>query len=540
MATERKGEGPRGKAEGGRGKGESRLRPSAFPFAVLVAGLLAYVLWFAWQTRLYYIDDAYIGLQYLRNLLAGHGFVFSPGSPAVEGVTNIGWLLLLAPVAAVIEPAVAAKVLGLVLLLVALVLTARLGRELAAKAEGGRGKAEAGLAVVPVVLLAVNFDFLYFSLAGMETALLAVVLLAMASVAVRVPGSLWLPVLGAFAFLVHPEAVVVYPLYSLLVWSRVLRRRRLCVGNLLLAGLVVAVTAIRYWYFQDVLPNTFHSKPSSLLRVLIGGCDFLIGRNVNVPFPITGWLALPVLVLGYLRLRRAMPAAAAMLGAITAVGLAFCIYCPPDWTAMGRYFAPYLPAAMILFWAGMVEVIGRVVGWAAGPSARGVAALGVVVLLVLVGMFDRTAKMARMDAFPGYVLASKNLVEPSLWMRDHCGQRATIATRRIGVLGYFSGLGVFDYTFGLPDREVARLVAAAGGRIDSPAEAALAKLWRARAPDYILEDGQTMDLISSRVGGTRERFSIHGLEYGELKRFSIGRATDWVLAGRIYGSSTSR
>ena len=195
---------------------ESPTTPSKrFTWAVF-ALLVVHVVYFAYRTRACFIDDAYIDLQYLRNLLAGHGFVFHPGGPAVEGVTNVGWLLCLMPFAVVFEPTVAAKLLGLALLLLAFWLTFRLGIRLAAENDQ-RHRPIAGLAIVPLVLLLSSFDFLYFSLAGMETALLAVVLLSMAWLAMRRPDSLWLPVLGAFAFLVHPEAIVVFPLYTLLV-----------------------------------------------------------------------------------------------------------------------------------------------------------------------------------------------------------------------------------------------------------------------------------------------------------------------------------
>src|SRR3972149_419144 len=60
--------------------------------------------------RHYYMDDAYTGFRYVANLLGGEGFVFNPGE-RVEGVTNAGWLLLLAPFAAALDPALAAQLL---------------------------------------------------------------------------------------------------------------------------------------------------------------------------------------------------------------------------------------------------------------------------------------------------------------------------------------------------------------------------------------------------------------------------------------------
>ena len=340
--------------------------------------------------------------------------------------------------------------------------------------------------------------------------------------------------LGAFAFLVHPEAVAVYPLYAVLGWLRAKEdRRALLVGSLILAALVCGITAVRLGYFHDCVPNTFHSKPSSLALVMQNAYAFVMGQNTNVAFPITGWLAIPLLLLGYQRLRRAAPAAADMLMAICAAGLMLAIYSPPDWSVLPRYFAPYLPAALILFWAGVIEAVHLLSPRGVEPQTRQAIAPLVAFVLVLTSVFDGRAKMARMDDFPGYVLAGKNLIGPAEWMRDHLPADATIATRRIGIVAYQSQRKVFDYTYGLPEPEVARMIARRGSRFDTPTDPELAALWRARRPDYLLEDGPIMDLIVSEADGVAGRFSIHGIEYRVIEQFLIGNNARWVLAQRI-------
>ena len=154
-------------------------------------------------SRAYVVDDAFTGFLYVDNLLAGKGFVFYPGQAPVEGVTNVGWLGFLLPLAAAIGPIWAAKVLGCALVIVAIAMVMRLGQTLAEPARTGPPTSDSrlptpssGLAVVPAVLLAMSFEFVYFSLAGMETALLAVILLGMALAASRRPGSMALPVLA--------------------------------------------------------------------------------------------------------------------------------------------------------------------------------------------------------------------------------------------------------------------------------------------------------------------------------------------------------
>lgn len=494
--------------------------------------LSACVVAIAFRTRDCFVDDAFIGFQYLHNLLAGEGFVFRAGAVPVEGVTNIGWLLALAPLCTLAEPIVVAKLAGLALVLLSLILTVHIGRALAAKI--AHPEDAFGLVLPPVLMLATSFDFIYFSLSGMETALLATILLGMSCVTLARPRSMLLPVLGTLAFLVHPEAAAVYPFYVVLGWRRAGHNRRtLAAGLLVFVALMGVVAAVRLAYFHDVVPNTFHSKPSGLKSAVLNGYDFLMGRNTNVAFPITGWLAIPVLLLGYRRLRRAAPAVADMLAAACGAGLLLALYSPPDWSVLPRYFAPYLPSALLLVWAGVSEMLPLLLGVGVRPHSRQAIAAVLTLLLVLTNVVDGRTQMARLGDFPGYVLAGRNLIAPSLWMRDHLPAGATIATRRIGALAYYSKCDVFDYAYGLPDREVARLVARHGGRFDSPTDPALAAVWRARSPDYLLEDGVVLDQIVAAAGGGSRRFSIHGIPYRVVDRFPIGCEVDWVLAERI-------
>ncbi|NJK59248.1 MAG: hypothetical protein HC918_01860 [Oscillatoriales cyanobacterium SM2_1_8] len=60
-------------------------------------GAIAWLVGYAWLTRNLFMDDAWTGLTYARNLWAGAGYVFFPGQPPVEGTTNLLWTLALVP-----------------------------------------------------------------------------------------------------------------------------------------------------------------------------------------------------------------------------------------------------------------------------------------------------------------------------------------------------------------------------------------------------------------------------------------------------------
>ncbi len=487
------------------------------------------VLLFALKTSDCFVDDAYTGFQYIENLRAGHGFVFHPSDRPVEGVTNIGWLLIVAALTGPAPPPVVAKLLGLGLVIFVFILLVAAGRVFAVK--DAEHNDSFTLAVVPAVLLAGSFDFIYFSTAGMETALLAALLSTCCCIALFRAASFWLPALSAAASLAHPEAAIVFPIYAMLHLYRACDRKRLIGCCLVWAGMLAAITAARWSYFGDLVPNTFHSKPSNLELAIQNAYAFLSGNNSNIPFPIVGWISLPLLALGYYRLRRASAAGADMLAAVAIAGLAFAVYSPPDWTATARFFAPYLPAALLLLWSGVIEFRDLPFPWRHRTKHAAMAA--VVVLLALTATYDCRDKLAALDGYPGYVMASKDLVGPAVWMRDNLPADSVIATRRIGALAYFSRHPVYDYVYGLPDAETALLVARNGGRFHTPTAPVLARRWKSRRPDYLLEDEAVLNRIISQTGGTRENFHIHGDAFGVIRRFQIGRGVQWVLAARL-------
>ncbi|HEV2855739.1 MAG TPA: hypothetical protein VHC97_23330 [Thermoanaerobaculia bacterium] len=532
----------------------------------------AFLLTAAWLYRGLFMDDAYTGFRYVANLLDGRGFVFNPPEH-VEGVTNAGWLLFLTPLAAVIAPPLAAKAASLVLLAATLAL-------LAATA----ARAARPVPVLTVLTTAFHAELVGFSLLGMETALLAFLVTAMVVLPERRRFG-WLPALGTFAFLVHPEAGLVAPLGAALAWRTGALPGRAALRTAVACGLGIATATLARWlYFGELLPNTFAAKPAVAGIVKQNLLDFALGSSVNLGFPFAGLFALPFAVAGWRALRRTAPLTASFAAAAGLSGLVFSLYARPDWTLLARYFAPYAPCAYLLLWSGLLEAeravlagdrrgrqaaavgaalaalggaiafallgggeaapflwIGLAAVWVAmtetGRRLRwkaGVATTALAVLITAhgaVSVIGWTTERERLTS-PGYIVTSKTLVGPALWMRDHLPAGATIATRRIGALAYWSGHPVFDYSFGLTEPAVARLIRRRGGMFNSPIDPELAEIWRERAPDYILEDRDVLYGAAASVGGTPESFRVHGFEYRVIRRFRIARGMDWVLAGR--------
>lgn len=482
-----------------------------------------------WSTRTFVMDDAFTGLRYVRHLLDGRGFVFNLGE-RVEGVTNTGWLLLLAALGRLGDLPAVARITGLILCIAA----ASMAYDLVLRIRGDeRGWLTHG---VPVLMLTITwYDFVYFSIAGMETALVAVLLAGMVYAAGTRGGQWWVPVLGAAAFLVRPEAVLVVPIWLVVATcARFASRRALGLQAVIFLALLAGIALVRSAQFGMVLPNTFYAKPTGPTDALVSAWSALAGLKPNLPILLRGFVPLLVMAYGATALWRRSPERAAMVSAVVATGWLFAAYALNDWTESGRYFGPYLPLAAILLWTGLrASAVSSIERVASHERAERIAAALIVVLVGVTG-FDLMWKTGPQYAhrFPGYVATCVTLREPCAWMRDHLPADATIATRRIGALGYITDRRIFDYTYGLTDRRVARLVRRAGHQFEDPNDPALAELWREERPDYLIEDLEVLLPIVWAAGGTLARFEVHGIAYREVRRFPLGEDAWWVLCAR--------
>jgi len=496
---------------------------------LVLALALILLLGGAYRMRDFLVDDAYIGFRYIQNCLDGEGLVFNPGE-RVEGVTNIGWLLCLMPFAAMVGPPAAAKMLGLVSATASVVLTYALSLRF------WHGEKHQALFALPVPLFIVTqFDYIFYALGGMETALLSLVgvLLVYGAQSPRRPA--WPVAGGAFSFLLHPECLLIYPLWRAVTWRldglRGSRRWLQVVG---FAALIAAITGARYLYFGQLVPNTFYAKPTDPSGALEGLWTSLVGTNLNLAFPFRGLPGLALLLCGAWLMTRKLPRAGAMAAAVVGVGWLFSAYAERDWTSTARYFAPYIPLAFLLFWVGVVQLVRKI----AGPAREKpiVPALLLTSALVIGGTGAmRTARLLSEDfvtRYPGYVMVGRDLVPACLWIRDHVPQDAVIATRRIGAVGYYSGRRVFDYKFGLIHKSVAHLKARTGAVLHNPGDPALRELWRGEAPDYLLENLVNIRRFAEEAGGTLDGFELHGMTYKLLKLFPLGVEDQWALCVR--------
>jgi hypothetical protein len=217
------------------------------------------------------LDDAWIHLQFARNLAEGTGFSFNPGVP-VSGSTAPLWTLLLAAGALLGGASVVmAKIVGTAITAGAVLATYR-----AALAWG----AAPVMAVGAGVGLGWTGPIAWGALSGMEVPL-AELLIAVALLALARGCDSLTALCSALAVLVRPEALLLVPL---LLLARPLTLRRAA----LFAGIVVLVLAPAVAFSMVTVGAPV---PATAAAKVEGG---LLGRLRGIHEPAsTLWLARP-------------------------------------------------------------------------------------------------------------------------------------------------------------------------------------------------------------------------------------------------------
>ncbi len=410
------------------------------------------------------LDDAWIHLQFARNLAAGDGLSFNAGEPSA-GSTAPLWTLALALVTALqVNPVAGAKVVGALLLLGVGWLTLLLAR-----AAGLRGHwpLAAGLITVATPRL------LWASLSGMEVLLATVLVTAaawrhLAALGGRLSTSA--PLLLGAATLARPECVLLLPLMV----AEDGHRRHWATGwwQPWVWRLVAFALLLGPWAWWNVhatgkpLPGTFYAKvggygllgaladldPARVARAVLLN-PWLQARELAA-FAVEDGVLLAVLLPFGLAAAwlptgpaKVVPRPRLLVAAVLTYPLARGLLAPFQGALFqhGRYAAHLVPMLTVLALLGAAALWRdlQARGWPASPRwcrARWPAAWALLLALELAGLMARDGRNYGRD-----VADIENLhVAMGRWVEAHAPPGAVVAANDIGALAYFGHRRVLD------------------------------------------------------------------------------------------------
>lgn len=396
-------------------QGERRRFLAITAAVTLVAcGLLT---WLAQESYASLVDDAYISARYADHLAEGFGVTYSAGEPPVEGVTNIGWVFLLALGRLLgFEMYTLLTGLSMAFGLASVVFAVLLTRSLV-----GRDDL---LIVVPGLLIALDPHMAVATTNGLESSMFIAGTLA----------AMW----AAFSWRSRPAAATVSAALMLVRPEGFAVAAALCLGELyktrdaarkalpfvgVVVGSALLFTAVRYAYFGDILPNTFAAKSSfSLLNTF----------SVNEPYlsvELNWFIALPV---AFVLVTAAPPwKEQKLLTSAIALGLGVIPLTVNLWMPGLRLF---LPAAALVAVLGTVALtrLPRKVGWG----------LAVLCIAGMAGYHYESGKRIRYYDWRHTVEPGNGTELAARHLAAYADEGAWLATRDAGVLAYYVGTGV--------------------------------------------------------------------------------------------------
>lgn len=372
----------------------------------------------AWPTLDSTVDDAFISARYARNLAEGSGLIYNVGEPAVEGISNLAWTVLLAVFLLLgVEARTAMLGLGLLFGLGALWASMGLTRAIAGRAGPGEWVAPLWLALHPALAISTTN--------GLESSMFACAVL-MASWAVLAAPDTRRPLTGlglGLLGLIRPEGLAVavaWLLYDL--WARRGEREDRFTLWLGWTAVQLPVWLWRRWTYGADLPNTFAAK---------GGREWFDHWERNLAYiDRYEWLWYAVLALG---LAGALSGRGRWLRtlwvAALASGMVLIALQVNLWMPGGRLLVP--STALVACLAG-----------AALSDARGALRLGWGSLLVMTGLYslspELTAELRKQDRI--YSVSSHSGIEQTArHLASHAAEGSWLAVRDAGVMAYYVG-----------------------------------------------------------------------------------------------------
>ncbi|NPV49281.1 MAG: chromate transporter [Armatimonadetes bacterium] len=412
-------------------------------------------------------DDAMVSMAYARTLAEGHGLVWYPGAPRVEGFTNLLWTLWMAALHAtgvgMLRVSLLVQLSAIMLLALNLVLVWRLARELTGNSYG------AGLAAV--VLVGACLPLNTWGLQGMEVAPLAPLLTGALLLAIRrlgppatAPSPLPYALLG-LGTLLRPDVAVLLLACAgaLAMMDRAHWRRHAlyALAALLLFG--GGQTVFRWLYYGDLLPNTCYLKMTGYPAALRVSRGLIVLAEYVLR---TGWpLCLAPLVAVVWRRNRRL----ALIAVMVVAQAGYSAYAGgdvwEDWGAANRYLSVMLPGFLVMF-AWMVH-LGNAAAreYLTRPWLRALvrpASAGLVLLAAVAfatsGSRANLRQLLLLDP-PLHAADNWRMVRLGLKLRQCTTPDARIAVLWAGSLPYFAQRPAVDI-LGKNDPHIARLTVA--------------------------------------------------------------------------------
>ncbi|MCF8242223.1 MAG: hypothetical protein K9J16_12625 [Melioribacteraceae bacterium] len=426
-------------------------------------------------------DDTFIFLRYADNFLNGNGFVFNSGE-MVEGYSSISWLMLLTIILALkIDPVTGSQMLSMFFGILVLAAVLKLSESIKVSEDQNPSRS-LFYNILPVILLALTGGFHYWSISGMETSLFMLLFLITVKLYIKnqrnnKPDFLLALVLYLLS-VTRPEGLLLYAL--LVIFTIIFDREKVfskgfLFTNVLFIMPMILTIFVRYYYYDNLLPNTLYAKSGVGEHYLTRGITYFYQSfKYNLLFGL-------ILAPAFIFIKKIVRQKELLLLLFTAFGYTFIITLfGGDVLPHHRYYLPVLPLFFILFSKSLNYIFN---------SSKVLGRVAVVIIIIVIIPLSIVSYKSELPLIIKNKRHELGLVKKmSIYAQfikeesEKSKKRVAAALSTIGAFSYYSSAEVIDF-IGLTDKYIANNPKEIEGIDDS-----LPIAWRERKYniDYVL------------------------------------------------------
>jgi hypothetical protein len=412
-------------------------------------------------------DDAMISMRYAWNFSHGQGLVWNPGE-RIEGYSNLLWTLVMSALTFLLDKVsavLAVQILGVVIVLACALMTWMLAMRAGVDLPAGESLA---LAAAAVAITLTYYPLTHFTLTGMETGLLtlliAAALCAMEGFARKRDDRslLTMALLLGLAYLTREDSAI----FSIPIFAYVLTlpnpnadlrgRVRLLLPALGLFLLFpIGREVFRLLYYGDILPNTYYLKMTGMpLAVRLQS-----GLGFTSLYLVTHIILLGVCIGGCVLKpdRRKL-----LYLVLVTLPILYQIWVGGDPVRMWRMMTPAVPAAAVLFGQASLEIIRRMGRSLHLPSGRRMLGYLTALAILAANLIFIPFITFQQEWFPlGFYRVRINAAAA---LNELTTGDASVAVLAAGVVPYYTDLRAHDM-LGRTDAYIASLPADISGAV---------------------------------------------------------------------------
>jgi arabinofuranosyltransferase len=288
------------------------------------------------------VDDLYIYFRYVSNFLNGKGIVYNAGE-YVEGFSSFLWFMVLSGLGLLrLNPETTSKSASLFFAFSSLYLLYGISKKMIPGVWN----------LLPVMFTALSLPFVLWSVSGFEVSLYSFLLLLGFHTVIRMSRRKMIPAVFVF-FLVsiaRPEGFLLSAV--LIFWAYFYTEEKRKYFHVILPGYVILFSVFfmfRYYYFGEILPNTYYAKLGyglfgyNEIRIYRHGIFYILKFFLhNLHFAV-----LLIVLISQAKIWFREKSVVFILSIII-VQFAFVIYAGGDWMAQYRFLVCIIPFLSLL------------------------------------------------------------------------------------------------------------------------------------------------------------------------------------------------